>query len=146
MKLKPFKSHRILESKDWDLMRVAQSLLEIELFSLADPEISSLTDMEDNSEIDYAPPMESPCGVYTPRPDQELETKISEFTLSEEARYVISLVLDTPAEAVDYLWSPRFRRTTRKKLLSYLSRLGWSPKEVRSVFYELADFVGGLGE
>lgn len=116
--------------------------------SLAQPDaFMSMTDVDDDSDIDLARPLDSPCNVVIRRPDQELTSKIEDFNLSEEARYVINLVLETPAEAVEFLYAPIGEYVVRGRLLKYLrNQLGWTPRKVRSVFMELAEYVEEIGE
>ncbi len=72
---------------------------------------------------------------------------LADFNLSREALYVIGLVLETPAEAVDYLCTPFAENVTRTRLLRYLQQqLSWPPRRVRLVFMELAEYVEELGE
>ena len=107
----------------------------------------STTDVEEGIEIDLAPPVESPCNIIIRRPDQELAAKMEDFNLSREALYVLGLVLETPIEALDFLYTPAGESVTRTKLLQYLRKqLGWTPRKVRGVFVELSDYVGGFGE
>lgn len=116
--------------------------------SLAQPDaFMSMTDVEDDSDIDLVRPLDSPCNITIRRPDQEFASRMDNFNLSREARYVVGLVLETPAEAVEFLYAPINEYISRRRLLSYLrDQLGWTPRTVRSVFMELAEYVEELGE
>ncbi len=116
--------------------------------SLAQPDaFMSMTDVEDDSDIDLVGPLESSCNITIRRPDQELASKIEDFNLSREARYVIGLVLETPVEAIDFLYSPIGKYVSRGRLLHYLrDQLGWPPRKVNLTFMELAEYVEGIGE
>ena len=63
--------------------------------------------------------------------------------LSEDARIVVELVLETPKELLRLIqdkWHPR--RKTRDNLRQYLVRLGWSIDRVRESFGEIRRVLG----
>lgn len=80
--------------------------------------------------------------VSIPRPD-ELVEKTSTFEgLSQESQFVLSLILETPAEAMEYICTPVHGRVTKSLLFRYLrNMLKWNEKKVRKVFGELAVYV-----
>ena len=142
MKLKPIKKPRRYDNNPSSLWGFFCGI------SLAQPDaFLSMTNVEDGSDIDFISPLESSCNISIRRPDQELESKIKDFNLSREALYVLDLVLETPVEAIEFLYTPASEYITRVRLLKYLrNQLKWTPRKVRRVFFELGEYVGGIGE
>ena len=103
--------------------------------------LQSLDDLDEGIE----PPEMEYSGVRILRPDHET-AKITAFeNLSEEARFVMDIVLRTPADAAEYICSATTDAVTRKGVVKYLRRiLEWDEVRVRGVFSELADYVKQL--
>ena len=79
-------------------------------------------------------------------PDEYTGKILDYEALSEEARYVVGLVLETPGEALEWITTPIHQRITKSRVGEYLQRvLGWPPKTVQQTFLELADYTKGLG-
>jgi hypothetical protein len=76
-----------------------------------------------------------------PSPEEALIEKESNQNLSNEARYVIDLCLNTPAELVDTLLTPALKKLTLPKLKSYLTKLWKSPLKANAVVLEIKEYL-----
>ena len=81
-----------------------------------------------------------------PRPDKYTEQVMAHDGLSEEALYVLDLVLNTPREVLGLIATPIQEQITKRRLEGYLRRaVGWKPEVVRKVFGEIANYTEALG-
>lgn len=85
---------------------------------------------------------QSETSIGTPLPDEEAHRTLLRESLTDEARFVVELLLDTPAEAIEFLYSPVQSRLRKWGLYSYLRKVtGWRAPTVRRVFAELEEYV-----
>lgn len=85
---------------------------------------------------------EAGCEAGIPLPDEEAHRTLLWESLTDEARFVVELLRDTPIEAIEFLYSPVQSKLRRWGLYSYLRRvIGWGAPTVRRVFAELEEYV-----
>ena len=76
-------------------------------------------------------------------PEEECERSLRIGGLTEDAQFIIGLVVDTPAEALQYLYAPLRGQTSRTRLFRYLYKvMGWDKSKIQNTFSELAEYVG----
>ena len=90
-----------------------------------------------NSYIDYE---ENPVIDLRLSPEEILLKKESYNRLSEEAKYVIGICLNTPAELLDLITTPVYRKISKEKLTKYFRKM-WNQKKVNRVFREIQNLV-----
>ena len=90
-------------------------------------------------------PDQGACVSHIQAPDEYTESRLCYEGLSEEAQYVVNLVLETPLEAVDFITTPIQERITKSRLGKYLRGLGWPSDTVQGAFKELATYTRGMG-
>lgn len=79
-----------------------------------------------------------------PRPDEELERKSLWENLSEEAAFIVSLVVNTPAEAAEVVLND-MGEPTKGRIMRYLVHdEGWDRSLVVRTFAELRAFTEAL--
>ena len=85
---------------------------------------------------------EAGCESSIPLPDEETHRTLLWEALTDEARFVVELLRDTPMEAIGFLYSPAQDKLQRWGLYSYLRKVtGWGAPTVRRVFGELEEYV-----
>lgn len=78
-------------------------------------------------------------------PEASLDKALRIASLSEEAQFVMDLVLDTPAEAWDFLHTPRTNEITKSRVYKYLRReLRWDACEADDAIREVEQYVAEL--
>ncbi len=80
-----------------------------------------------------------------PLPDQEVSRSLGRASLSEEALYVVNLVLQSPAEVLEMITTPVRRRISKKQIARYLRGMGWHRDKVQGTLQELSTYVQELG-
>lgn len=88
------------------------------------------------------------AGAVIPRLEEQeeyTEKVLGYESLSDEARYVVGLVLAAPWEVFSMITTPTTKRITKSRLGVYLRRLGWPPKRVHKTFDELASYTECFG-
>lgn len=80
-----------------------------------------------------------------PSPEEEAERSLRMGGLTDDARYVVDLIVNTPIEAIQHLHTPLRTHTSRTRLARYLGRIvGWEGHKIQRVFRQLEAFVGEL--
>lgn len=82
------------------------------------------------------------CSI--PTQEEVFEKKSLCEGLSEEALYVLNLVLQAPSEILELIATPKQKNITKRRVGKFLKYQGWPPKKVRLIFEELATFTEGL--
>ena len=82
--------------------------------------------------------------VTFPAPDEVADRWSRRNSLSEEALYVIDLILNGPAEILEAICTPARKQPSKSLIRKYLKRQGWSKEAVASTMDELKAYVGEL--
>lgn len=97
------------------------------------------------SEMELNAVSERTCTIRMPRPDQLAEKKSALDALSEEARYVVSIILNTPLEIIELITTPSTEMITQKRIGEYLNKHeGWDQDKVESVLGEVHSYVSEM--
>ena len=75
-----------------------------------------------------------------PTPEEMIVKKDQLEKLSEEARFVITLCINTPAELVELITTP-LGKITRRTLRTFLTKKWRSPQKIARVFSEIQEFL-----
>lgn len=70
-----------------------------------------------------------------PSPELNVNKKIAYENLSEEAKEIIDIVLNSPKEIVEYLLTPKQKRFSLKRIKKYVSLL-WNSEYIAEVAIE----------
>jgi len=75
-------------------------------------------------------------------PEQILLKKDAADSLSEEARYLLNMILDTPKEFAGMLYTKTYMKTSSSKVKNFLrTQLHWSNLQVNRVFKEIKTYL-----
>ena len=84
-------------------------------------------------------------GCYFPPPDITAHRALAKQSLSSEARYVLDLILNAPAEALHLITTPSHNDITLPRIANYLRKyIGWETKQVSRTLDELRSYVEAL--
>lgn len=75
-----------------------------------------------------------------PTPEEVITKKDQLEKLSEEARWVITLCINTPAELVELIATP-LGKITQRTLRTFLMKKWRSPQKITRVFSEIQEFL-----
>lgn len=78
------------------------------------------------------------------QPDRVTERRLIWSGLSEEARYVINLILSGPAEALEVIMTPKRKAITQSAIRSHLHQRGLPRKAVNATMDEITEYVRAL--
>ncbi|MFA5355738.1 MAG: hypothetical protein WC302_03370 [Candidatus Paceibacterota bacterium] len=67
-------------------------------------------------------------------------------SLSTEAKEVIDIVLNSPAEVIESLTTPTYNCISKSLISKYLKHKNWKKNKIESSFNEIKLFVTGLEE
>jgi len=66
------------------------------------------------------------------------------ISLSNEAKEVIRLVLNSPIEILETFQTPKYKTISKQKIKDHLTTNGWPPRRIEKVFTELKTFTMDL--
>jgi hypothetical protein len=64
--------------------------------------------------------------------------------LSSEAKEVIEMIFNAPAEILECFMAPKYNKVSKNQIKNYLLINGWNPNIVRNCFAELRSFVANF--
>ena len=75
-------------------------------------------------------------------PETTLLKKDAQESLSEEAKYLLDLILNTPKEFAGMLYTSKYMRTSASKVKTFLrNQLHWSNLKINRVFREIKTYI-----
>ena len=123
---------RIAESPEWDYLCVVNAADANNYLPTEDAYDDSQSENRQTVNVLISP---------DPSPEDTLIKKESFRNLSEEAKYVIGICLNTPSELVDILLTPTFKKMSLRKLTNYFTKQWGSPRKVKRVFGEIQEHL-----
>ncbi len=66
--------------------------------------------------------------------------------LSDEAKDIIRLILNGPAEIIETFMTTKYKKISKNLIKNHLIELGWATKKIDKTFSELKTFVTDLDE
>ena len=79
---------------------------------------------------------------YFSTPEHVFLRKESVLSLSDDAKHLVTFVLDTPDDLLFFITGKR-GEISKEKLVEFLKAIGWSPSKINKTFKELKYFCRG---